>query len=287
MDIEKLNRTQIVLLTLLTSFVTSIATGIVTVTLMDQAPPVVTNTIHKVVEKTIETVVPDKNTAMVSGKKEIVIIKEQNLIADVVNENSETIVRINKTTEQGNVFAGFGIFVDKSGIIVTDSWNILADNFYSIVLDEKQFNLEPIAVNSDKGVTYLKIIETDDKIFKTLFKEAKIADVNSVKLGQSIIAFGGLEADEIMTGIISGLVKDEITSENNSTTTEDVVATKVISSIKTNIAETGIIGGTPILNLSGEVVGINIDPNSNSFIPLDFVQEDIEGIMSSSEESID
>ena len=47
---ESLTKTQIVLLVLLVSFVTSLATGIVTVTLVNQAPQPVTHTINKVVE---------------------------------------------------------------------------------------------------------------------------------------------------------------------------------------------------------------------------------------------
>ena len=68
MDIEQLNKFQIVLLTLLVSFITSIATGIVTVALMEQAPPVIPQTINRIVERTIERTVPhETQTATVEN----------------------------------------------------------------------------------------------------------------------------------------------------------------------------------------------------------------------------
>jgi len=63
MDIKDLNKSQLILLAVLLSFVTSIATGITTVTLMQQAPSSVTVPITKVVRETVEKIVPVKDTS--------------------------------------------------------------------------------------------------------------------------------------------------------------------------------------------------------------------------------
>lgn len=55
---DKLNNSQLILLAILLSFVVSIATGITTVTLMEQAPDSVTVPVTRVVRETVERIVP-------------------------------------------------------------------------------------------------------------------------------------------------------------------------------------------------------------------------------------
>ncbi len=279
MDIEQLNKSQTILLTLLVSFVTSIATGIVTVTLMDQAPPAITQTIHKVVEKTVETITPENQTASVS---EVVVVREENMIADVVKKNEDAVVRI----YQDSVFVGFGIFVDKKGILITDRGNILEDTSYSVVVGDEVMDLDVLGVDSGKRIAYLKINDVGGGIFKTVFDTVDIVSADSLKLGQSIVVLGGVDSTEVLTGIVSGLVRDSISSDEDetATSTESVTEQEIfVSSIKTNIPIVGIVGGAPLLNLKGDVVRININPASNSFIPVDFVKEDLRNILSAEE----
>lgn len=271
MDIENLNRTQIVLLTLLVSFVTSIATGIVTVTLMDQAPPAITQTIHRVVEKTIETVTPEKQQATVSEK--IVVVKEQSYIADAIEKNVDSILRIGVKSPGGkNLFAGIGIVVDKSGILATSKEIISKDSAYYIE-GEKEINLEIIGSSSDKKLIYLKAdVATSTK---SVFKVATLSDNNLLKLGQSVITIGGQESTEISTGIISGFVK-EVSEPINSS--EERGGVSVIG-IKTNILTSNIVSGSPLINLEGKIIGINFDSKNNSFFLVNTIKEDLQNIL--------
>jgi hypothetical protein len=56
MDIEDLSKAQLLLLTVMVNFVVSIATGVLTVSLLDQAPLPVSQGVDHIVEKTIQTI---------------------------------------------------------------------------------------------------------------------------------------------------------------------------------------------------------------------------------------
>ena len=116
---DHLNKQQLVLLALLLSFVTSIATGIVTVSLVNQAPPAVTQTINRVVERTIEKVVPAQGAAVIT--RETVVVKSDDAAINSIEKNSASIVRIktkidpntagNPSAEPLEVFVGLGLVV--------------------------------------------------------------------------------------------------------------------------------------------------------------------------------
>ena len=116
---EHLSKQQIVLLTLLVSFVTSIATGIVTVSLMDQAPAGVTQTINRVVEKTIERVASNSGSSG-SLSNSAVAINSEDRIVKTLEKVSKSVVRIKPSGADTDSVTGLGIMVSKDGVILTD-----------------------------------------------------------------------------------------------------------------------------------------------------------------------
>ncbi len=289
MDIEKLTKMQIILLTLLVSFVTSIATGIVTVTLMDQAPPAITQTIHKVIEKTVENVMPNGQTAIV--QKEIVVVKEQNLIADAIEKNSKNIVKIYKETEEKSDFVGFGVVVYKGGIIATDSSIVTEEGIYFANINGKNISIEIFPLDENRGISYFKVVDSEDGIFKPIFKTSNLVDSNSLRLGQSVITISGDESFEVTTGIISGFAEEDIEVELVVEATEDSEEKiekeikTIVWGVKTNIPIESIVPGSPLLSLEGEIIGINsYSSKNNIFTFINISKEDIKNLLDSLEE---
>src|SRR3989338_6072919 len=121
MDIKDLNKSQLILLAVLLSFVTSIATGITTVTLMQQAPVSFTAPINRVVQQTIEKI------QQVEGKTitQTVIVKEEDLVVDAIAKNKSAVFAITKDGQNADgataEVSGFGFAVSTSGVLVTDA----------------------------------------------------------------------------------------------------------------------------------------------------------------------
>lgn len=274
MDIEKLTKQQIILVTLLVSFVTSIATGIVTVALMDQAPAGVTQTINRVVERTIERVVTEpaksNNTAAVVTR-ETIVVKEDDKIVESVDKNKESVVRIYTKTKDvaQRIFIGLGTLVSKEGLIATG--DVFADprGKYIVTLDNNKFYDVTVLVQPDGNQFYfLKIIQ--DEKNPVTFTPVTFSNSDSLKLGQTVIAWGGQTQNSVSTGIVSSLVDIEGKLDQASTTATTTVAQRVITAINTNINLADSLSGGPLLNLYGEMVGLRISSNISdkySFLP--------------------
>jgi S1-C subfamily serine protease len=290
MDIEKLNKQQIVLITLLVSFVTSIATGIVTVALMDQAPPGVTQTINRVVERTIEKVVnppTNSNNSAAVITRETVVVKEDDKIVESVDKNKNSVVRIytnvtNSGDVEQNVFIGLGTVVSKDGLIATG--DVFADTRgkYLVTLDNNKFYTVAVLPKKDSDSFYfLKVVQNEKD--STNFTPVSFSDSSSLKLGQTVIAWGGQTQNSVSTGIVSSLVgMVEKLDVSSTTATSTSVANKEIAAINTNINLADSLSGGPLLNLYGEAVGIRVSAGISdkyNFLPSNMLKKEVTNLL--------
>lgn len=113
MDVKDLNKSQLILLAILLSFVISIATGITTVTLMEQAPSSVTIPITKVVRETVEKVVPEG----VNTTKDNLSPEERKLLEDLKAIKPLT-VSLYLKGETEDKLLGTGLFLGDNKVVI-------------------------------------------------------------------------------------------------------------------------------------------------------------------------
>lgn len=224
---ENLTKHQLILVALLISFVTSIATGIVTVSLMDQAPKGVTQTVNRIIEKTVERVVTDPNKKG-DVVKETIVVKEEDKIIEAIENNAKSMVRIYKTDSASGAsiplksFVGLGIIISKDGDIVSDNSVITPSDSYSVILnDSKEYDVKLIPSKENNLVAFLKIIPRDKEVLS--LTPAILADSDSLKLGQTVISLGGKLRNSVSIGVITSFVESGNSNQEKITTPESVI----------------------------------------------------------------
>jgi len=269
---EDLNKSQIILLTLLISFVTSIATGIMTTSLLQEAPLEVTRNINRIVEKTIETVtIPGIVTP---GQKEVttVIVKEDDMIVSSIDKNIKSIVRISEKDTILNItsFYGFGLVVNKDGFIAADRKTIVRENIYiAKTSDGTELTLTPFGVDKQTNFILFKAVQLEKTPYT--FIPAVFSD-NEPKLGQTLTSLGGETNNSVSVGRVVSLDMKE-----SGTGTSTV---KYLVSINTDISSAGLVDGSPTFNLSGDVVGVKLSLDaSKSFTPISVLKKELSILM--------
>lgn len=239
MDIKELNKTQLILLAVLLSFVVSIATGITTVTLMQQAPLSVTTPINRVVQQTIEKI------QQVEGKTvtQTVVVKEEDLVVDAIAKNQAALFAITKevqnpdfTTTEVSAGRGFGITAD--GTVVADAALVPDKETYYVKNDSGKFKADFVATDK-AGFSLIKIGAPVNGTDKLAFSVPTFGDLTKMKVGQQIILLGGTVATSTYQGLNGGKGLDLNVSKGNA--------------------------GGLVLDLDGDALGIALSGDTVSF----------------------
>ena len=235
---EDLTNSQIVLLAILISFVTSMASAIITTSLLDEAPIQVGQTVNRVVERTIERVVPEESNGEAEIIRETIVVTEDDQVVSAIGKNEPSLVRI----VSGGLVIGVGFVIDSDGTIITDGTLVAQGVTY-------------IAKTTSGDIEVQTFYDPNDKI-ALLKPTVSITDSPSInliatipKLGQTVVSLGGFSSNAILTGRVLQLAQIETGTTTPAVNTD-------IASISTDVISAS--PGSILMNLSGEVVGMRI-----------------------------
>lgn len=156
-------------------------------------------------------------------------------------------------TEEREVGGGTGFIVSSDGLIVTNR-HVVSDEDarYSIIMtDGVVYDVDVLALDTQLDIAILKISDTLEKTLSV----ATFGDSSQLRLGQSVIAIGNALAEfrnSVSVGVVSGLSRSIIASDEFGSSEE------LNQVIQTDAAINPGNSGGPLINLDGQVVGVNI-----------------------------
>ena len=215
-----------------------------------------TNSLNSKVNLSVADVVKKVNPAVVS----IVIYQEvpkyetftsQNPFGDLLPGFFFNIPQYRQNgTERKQVGGGSGFFVSRDGLIVTNRHVVDNDNAEYEVLtsDGKKYKASVVAKDSVLDIALIKISGNN-------FSFLSLGDSDKLEIGQSVVAIGNALAEfnnSVSVGIVSGLSRS-ITAGDSRGRTEFLDQV-----IQTDAAINPGNSGGPLINMQGEVIGVNV-----------------------------
>lgn len=156
MDIKELNKAQLVMLLILLSFVVSIATSIITASLMQEAPISVSAPINKVVRETVEKIVPtvkDENDESALSEDQKKLLEELKAIKPL------TVSLYLKGTTEDKIL-GTGLFLGDNKVVIAAIISVPKEGEEYVVksvLGEQKVS----KVTQEKDFTIIELVKTE------------------------------------------------------------------------------------------------------------------------------
>lgn len=194
------------------------------------------------------------------------VVQEESQIIEVVDKVSPAVVSIVIKTIDFDVFSGpvsgesgigTGFIVDKGGLIVTNSHVVSNVNGeYSVVLkDGTTYEVDKIHMDQQNDLAILEIAARN-------LPTVDLGDSDRLKVGQKAVAIGnalGQFQNTVTVGVVSGIGRS-ITAGAGFGTEQNTYE----SVIQTDAAINPGNSGGPLLNIAGQVIGINVATSSGA-----------------------
>ncbi len=238
MNIEEMSKSQLILLTILVNFVTSVATGILTVSLLDHAPAVVTQTVEHVVDHTIETIAQAAPASIIQAPAP----SNQDLVTAALGADATRAVAIyaaNTGTSTPSI--AVGTYLPNARAIATATQTPLPQE--ALIVFPGGASAAASIAHSGNGIT---IYGFADNTALPKAASLTLVSASNLKLGETAVAIG---ADgSASTGILARVGDDGV-----HTTLPDIGA------------------GSAAVDLSGNLIGIAVGGTAGLLIPADTI----------------
>lgn len=170
----------------------------------------------------------------------------------IASEVGQSVVSIVTSDSSGQGGAGTGFVINNQGLIITNKHVVQRASSTVQVIDHsnQQYSGKVIGKDTSNDIAFIKVEDLPSSV-----PPASLADSSQVKVGDKVLAIGntlGEFQNTVTSGIVSGIGRPIEVSNEDGQSYESLS-----NLIQTDAAINPGNSGGPLVNLSGEVIGIN------------------------------
>jgi len=195
-----------------------------------------------------------KSGKIIVNPKEQIYIQENIALENAIEKVMKSVVVIQGTTSSGKSYFGSGFIVTSDGSIITLAGLTPAGSKFNVFINGEKQDFKVQKIDYKKNLALIKIEKNN-------LPTVSFADFDKIKLGQRVF----------LTALFSQENSDWLANEGIIRNFNETV-------IKTNISEKSIINGSPLFNISGELVGLSdLDSDARvSAVPINVIKAFLE-----------
>lgn len=215
----------------------------------------------------------DNEDARVIAEQKTVVTNTANLVSAIAGDVGESVVSVNVTSQTpgssyGGLFgfgygpytqesAGTGVILSSDGLILTNRHVVPSGTTdVSVTLSDGTVleKVKVIARTSSRDTLDIAFLKVEDDEGKKLVA-AKLGDSSKMKVGDAVVAIGntlGQFQNTVTSGIISGYGRSLVAGGGDGSQAENLD-----DMFQTDAAINEGNSGGPLVNMNGEVIGIN------------------------------
>ncbi len=186
---------------------------------------------------------------------------------------------VQKGSKLQQIGAGSGFIVSADGLVLTNK-HVVSDasaEYTVLTNDGNKYTAKVLALDPAQDLAVIKIQSSG-----TTFQPVTLGNSDGIQVGQTAIAIGnalGQFSNTVSVGIISGLQRTISASDQLSGSSETLE-----NIIQTDAAINAGNSGGPLLNLKGEVIGINVAMAQGAqdigfALPINLAKRDIDQVV--------
>lgn len=170
----------------------------------------------------------------VTEKKEI-YIQENVALKNAIEKVEKTVIGVKTETKAGKILEGSGLILTTDGLVVTLAELVPPGSAFNFFVEGEKAKYQILKRDLENNLALIKLEKTN-------LPTVGFADLEKLKLGERVL--------------LVGIIFDKQTIKK--TVNEGIVTNFDQNSIKTNIFEKNNLAGSPLFDIEGRVLGLNM-----------------------------